>query len=130
MTNPADELRAAADKLRTLATTAADRSGGTTWRFKRRFPDQPDFDYGTLAALDKTPFVRGGGRTPASLSALVGDYIAAMGPSVGLALADWLKESAVVHLPETECGFCDPTRNPKRLSCPALAVARQINRTA
>lgn len=42
-------------------------------------------------------------------------------------LATWLEVAAVVHLPDSECGFCNPSRNPDRLPCPALAVARAIN---
>lgn len=42
-------------------------------------------------------------------------------------LAKWLEVSAVVHLPDNECGFCDRQRNPTGLPCPSLAVARAIN---
>ncbi|MGW2210141.1 hypothetical protein [Streptomyces sp. NPDC001781] len=48
-------------------------------------------------------------------------------PAVMEALAKLLDDSATVHLPDTECGYCDSARNPLRLPCPALAVARSIN---
>lgn len=44
-------------------------------------------------------------------------------------LIRWLEDSAVLHLPDSECGYCDGPRNPLRLPCPALAVARAINAT-
>lgn len=42
-------------------------------------------------------------------------------------LAVWLEDAATIHLPDNECGYCDPQRNPTRVPCPALAVARAIN---
>lgn len=42
-------------------------------------------------------------------------------------LAEWLEVAGVIHLPDSECGFCDPRRNTGRLPCPSLAVARAIN---
>ncbi|NED75333.1 hypothetical protein G3I51_24020 [Streptomyces sp. SID9944] len=94
---PADELRAAADKLRHLAATASDDSGSPHWTATRHFPDQPDSGFTSLWAAGGRPLLAGGGgrgRPPAYVSAPVGDYIAAMGPGVGAALADWLTEYA------------------------------------
>lgn len=41
----------------------------------------------------------------------------------------WLEDAATLHLPDSECGYCDGRRNLLRLPCPALAVARAINAT-
>ena len=133
MTNPADELRQAADTLeKLLAALPVDQWNGRPWHAEecsdtddmtpcpcivaqgeyRDFdqPQDPPIQY--VADAENPEFAA---------------FIAVMHPGVGAALADWLKKSAVVHLPDTECGYCDPRRNPKRLPCPALAVARQIN---
>lgn len=42
-------------------------------------------------------------------------------------LAKWLDDAATIHLPDNECGYCEPGRNPLRIPCPALAAARAIN---
>ncbi|MBZ6102756.1 hypothetical protein [Streptomyces olivaceus] len=115
---PADELRAAADKIRQLATAAADDSGNTAWKASRHFPDQPDSTFTTLWAVGVKPLLRGGRRPPAYVSAPVGDYAATMDPAVGLALADWLEWQAAA-LDEGRIAIPDA----------ALAVARQINGT-
>lgn len=39
----------------------------------------------------------------------------------------WLEDSAIVHLPAGECGYCNGGRNRLNLPCPPLAVARAIN---
>lgn len=39
----------------------------------------------------------------------------------------WLEDAATIHLPDSECGYCDGTHNPLKLPCPPLAVARAIN---
>lgn len=135
MTTPAQELAAAADKLRNAATAAADDSGSTTWKANRHFPEQPDTGYTALWATGVQPLLKGGGgrgRPPAYVSAPVGDYIAAMDPAVGLALATLLEavlssnqEGAPAH---EECSsWCSPETCD--LSA-ALAVARQILGTA
>ncbi|MFF9894938.1 hypothetical protein [Streptomyces longispororuber] len=119
MTNPADELRAAAATLRTLATAAADDSGNATWKADRHFPEQPDAGYTALWATGARPLMRGGGgrgRPPAYVTAPVGDYIAAMGPTVGLALATWL-DAVASSTHGVSSAFLDE----------ALAVARAIN---
>jgi hypothetical protein len=53
-------------------------------------------------------------------------FIAALGPGVGEALAHWLTDAATIHVPDSECGYCIPARNPLKLPCPALAVARAV----
>lgn len=45
-------------------------------------------------------------------------------------LAKWLEDAATIHLPDNECGYCDPRRNRLDLPCPALAVARAVNAAA
>ncbi|HET6636800.1 MAG TPA: hypothetical protein VFH77_17415 [Streptomyces sp.] len=46
----------------------------------------------------------------------------ARGPLIG-----WLEDATTLHLPDSECGYCTPDRNPLRLPCPPLAVARAVN---
>lgn len=92
MTHPtADLLRRAAARLRDLATAAAEDSGNANWRAKREFPNA------TTTSVSPTGcrplfYARGGAFTHAP----IGDYIAAMDPSVGGALADWLDLEADV----------------------------------
>ncbi|MFH8336931.1 hypothetical protein [Streptomyces sp. AM6-12] len=88
---PADEIKQAATRLRELATAAADNSGNPNWTATRHFPDQPDSTYTTLWATGARPLLGGGGRGRVPyVHAPVGDYAAAMDPTVGLALAGWL----------------------------------------
>ncbi|MCQ9178571.1 hypothetical protein KMT30_05910 [Streptomyces sp. IBSBF 2953] len=42
-------------------------------------------------------------------------------------LIRWLETAAVLHLPVSECGYCDVQRNPLALRCPAVDLARAIN---
>lgn len=114
----ADELRTAAQKIRTLATAAANDSGNTAWKASRHFPDQPNSTFTTLWAVGVKPLLRGGRRPPAYVSAPVGDYAAAVDPALGLALADWLEWQATA----LDGGIAIPDA--------ALAVARTINGTA
>jgi hypothetical protein len=129
---PAEELRTAAETLRTLATAAADDSGNATWKTNRHFPELPEAGYTALWATGVQPLLKGGGgrgRPPAYVTAPVGDYIAAMDPTLGLALATLLegvlsssREASPAH---EECSsWCTPQTCD--LSA-ALAVARQIN---
>ncbi|MER7788572.1 hypothetical protein [Streptomyces sp. NPDC097640] len=113
-TSPADQIRAAAEKLRALATAAAKDSGSPDWIATRHFPDQPDATFTTLWTDSHTVLMRGGGRHRAPyVHAPVGDYIAAMGPTAGLAIAAWLDSAAE----DAEQIGADPH---------ALAVARQL----
>lgn len=45
-------------------------------------------------------------------------------------LIAWLEDAAVVHIPDSECGYCNGQRNPLALPCPPLVVARAINGAA
>lgn len=45
-------------------------------------------------------------------------------------LIKWLEDATGIHLPDSECGYCDSQRNRLDLPCPALAVARAINAAA
>lgn len=131
-TSPAAELREAADRLRELATAAAEDSG-PNWRSTRHFPEQPDATYTSLWT-DRRPLLRGGGgrgRPPAYVSAPVGDYIAAMDPAVGAAIADWLDEIsqfAALYASVTRASTGTEPAEPEYdvLTRRALAVARQI----
>ena len=106
---PADELRTAAEKLRTLSTAIAPPD-------EKHLPFHADGSQVTQGqhglydvAQTETP----------QLAA----YIAAMGPNVGEALADWLDiavEYAERWPPDAQ------TNSPFRLG--ALAVAREVNR--
>ncbi|MEU5838805.1 hypothetical protein ABZ820_34790 [Streptomyces diacarni] len=99
--SPADEIRAAAAQLRALAEAAAEASGSATWGATRHFPELPDSTFTEL--WGSRPLMGGGGgrgRPPAYVSAPVGDYIAAMGPAVGLALAGWLESLAGIDVSE------------------------------
>lgn len=81
MTTPADELRAAADKIRVLATTATDGP----WR-QSGIGDQGwtvDTPHAFVAETEDSEK----GRADA-------DWIAGMHPGVGGTLADWLDETA------------------------------------
>lgn len=107
----ADELRAAAAKLRALLTELGDCRG--PWyvvnREQRPYPQRID-NIGV-------PYVVASTTTDPSHPPTVADYIAVMHPGVGAALADWL-ESAAVDAEQIGVDFR------------ALAVAREINRIA
>ncbi|MFD3333558.1 hypothetical protein ACFWV1_13060 [Streptomyces sp. NPDC058700] len=110
MTTPADELKAAADKLRKHATAAETKRPG------RWYP----------GAAGSVICPRKGGVdyvTPHTIpdGAEVARYIAVMGPDVGHALADWLDHHANILTAATQY---DPDSN---LARPALAVARALN---
>ncbi|MFJ4637542.1 hypothetical protein ACIP69_18195 [Streptomyces hygroscopicus] len=90
--SPAALLRAAAERVRSLATAAAEDSGSPHWIATRHFPDAT---FTTLWTDSHSVLMRGGGRHRAPyVHAPVGDYIATMGPAVGHALADWLDSAA------------------------------------
>lgn len=132
---PAEELTAAAEKLRALATAAStDSSGRPTAHWDVRYQPgvlpgaPPQRDRGcALIATDGGNDVRllGGGSngsrgsTP-SIGPDHGRYAAAMDPGVGAALADWLDEVAERLAVTTHPDWQD-TVEPH-----ALAVARRI----
>jgi hypothetical protein len=105
--SPADELRAAADKLRALITDLRDCRG--PWyvvnRKQRPYPQRID-NIGV-------PYVVASTTTDPSHPPTIADYIAAMHPGVGRAVADWLTAAA----DEAETIGTDPE---------ALAVAQAI----
>ncbi|MFE6080008.1 hypothetical protein [Streptomyces virginiae] len=109
---PADELHAAADKLRTTARDA-ERESPSPWRLDR---DVVRCNDGGIVA-DASGEPNHAGDLP---------YIAAMHPGVGAALADWL-DAAAVHV---RAGYvcCDngAHRCYESATPQALAVARQI----
>ncbi|MFE3139723.1 hypothetical protein [Streptomyces scopuliridis] len=128
MTTPADELRTAATTLRALATTASTGRSGeltTRWTFtERHLHSGKRWGSGMLRATDaltegdnpllgKSLIHGAPGRAP-SLATQHGDYIAAMDPTLGLLLADWL-DSAAEDADQIGADHH------------ALAVARQIN---
>lgn len=99
MPTPADELRAAADRLRKLATAAStDRHGRdtSTW-----ISEQRSLTDGQLRTPDGISLLRGGSSGPGGRRGLPprlnpqhAAYIAAMDPALGLVLADWLDGAA------------------------------------
>ena len=108
MTTSADELRAAAARLRGLASAAStdphSNRPTVSWEFLTKKPEFPtDFPpHGRLIAPDSEGRNRdlihgGGGGTRAHSPWMFeahGAYIAAMHPGVGKALADWLEYEA------------------------------------
>jgi hypothetical protein len=140
---PADELRAAADKIRKLAGQADDGPWETTWRQQQyhldgyRDGDLHPISEWTYAIATWEPQAT---EQRAECDTANADYIAAMHPGVGKVLAEWL-ENAAHHY---ECGIQaaddvfrdDPagreaflTTGPGAPSSHALAVARAINGT-
>ncbi|MFG3510219.1 hypothetical protein ACGF5F_32505 [Streptomyces sp. NPDC047821] len=118
MTTPADELRTAAEKLHELTS---DTTPSPWWAEhpEERWGEQKDArvvsSRGTLAILASE-----------ENGHLNADYIAAMDPSVGTALADWL-EATADQRDRLAALFEEPVPDPNP-DC-ALAVARAINGT-
>jgi hypothetical protein len=107
MTTPAGELRTAAEKLRALATAASTDPDGTPTANWHTQPRRPDDDtsghhlYGDHLTRDdgrtiSWPLLNRGGspQRPSYMHAQHAAYAAAMGPTVGIALADWLDSAA------------------------------------
>lgn len=125
MTDP-DEIRTAAEKLRALATAASTDTDGTpTAHWNSKVHRRQDSGYRILCGDYLTradgrtiswPTLLHGrvGQSPALMHTQHAEYAAAMGPTVGLALADLLDDLA--H------GDDEDVVNPW-----ALALARQIN---
>lgn len=111
-TTAADELHAAARLLMGLADTAqGDLDTADYWK-----------------PYDKATAWRDG--LTNGMGGASGDLAAVFSPAAAHALAGWLRDSAVIHLPDNECGYCDPIRNPLRLPCHALTVARALTAAA
>lgn len=108
----ADELRTAATTLRNLAEAAAKDTGSPTWTAARTHPENPTWTSSTVLA-GSVPVIHGG---HPFLTGPAADYIAAVGPATGLAIADWLDSAAI------ESGLIGTGHH-------ALTVARAINTT-
>lgn len=115
---PADELRAAAARLRALAEAAStDRYGRdtSTWISEQRSPTDA-----RLLTPDRRAILHGGSSGPNGrgtrphLHPQHAAYIAAMDPTLGTAIADWLDSAA------TDAEMVGPDHR-------ALTVARLIN---
>ena len=106
---PADEIRAAATTLRALATAAATSKDGkptASWHFEENQTVSGEgWGHGMLYATDQEPerqtqIVRGPTSRPNGrgigprVERQHGEYIAAMDPTAGLALAAWLDWAA------------------------------------
>lgn len=121
---PADELRAAAARLRALAEAAStDRYGRdtSTWISEQRSPTDA-----RLLTPDRTPILHGGSSGPNGrgtrphLHPQHAAYIAAMHPGVGTALADMLTQWA--HAADLDPDLLNRIGGPE-----TLAIARLIN---
>ncbi|WP_416477047.1 hypothetical protein [Streptomyces sp. LKA04] len=116
MSTPADELRTAADKIRELLDSLGDCRG--PWyvvnQEQRPYPQRID-NVGV-------PYLVASTTTDPSHPPTIADYICAMHPGVGEALADWLESWDGIDLYEAG-SLPEDARH-------ALAMARQINGTA
>ncbi|MFJ8852315.1 zinc ribbon domain-containing protein [Streptomyces sp. NPDC102437] len=149
VTTPADELRAADARLRALATAASTDTDGTPttqWSTAPCWPNDPDGTsrlYGDYLTRDDgrriawPPLLHGGSQQrPTRMQTQHADYIALMGPGLGLALADWLNAAAKFYnasvtaaanvWPETRDIAERDAWVAKHADGHALAVARQI----
>ncbi|MBQ0827670.1 hypothetical protein [Streptomyces tagetis] len=148
MPTPAHDLRAAAETLRALATAASVDPDGTPtahWHYEDRGRGRGHLYGDHLTREDDRciswpHLLRGGSlQRPTYMHVQHAAYAAAMGPVVGLAIADWLEEAAHRY----ECSVQaagdafrdDPagrdaflTTGPGAPSPHALAVAQQILR--
>lgn len=124
MTTPADEIRAAAAKLRGLATAASTDAHGhdtSTWSSEHVRPgDARLYGPGRTSILRGSPSGPGGRGARPHLHPQHADYIAALHPGVGAVLADWLDFEAnlITVVPGSE--LPGRTRH-------ALTIARLIN---
>lgn len=108
-TSPADELRTAAEKLRRLATAASIDNDGTPtahWNSEIQGHGRSLLcgDYTTNGRKEQIGWpslVRGGSfQRPVYMHAQHAEYAAAMGPTVGLALAAWLESLTGIDINE------------------------------
>ncbi|MFF7485605.1 hypothetical protein [Streptomyces luteogriseus] len=124
--NPAEELRSAATTLRALATAASVDNDGTptaNWHTgtngHRLYGDHLTREDGRTISWPRLN--RGGSpQRPAYMHPQHAEYAAAMGPALGLVLADWLDFEAglIARVPGAEL---------RGRTERALAVARAIN---
>ena len=121
MTTPADELRTAAERLRKLAGQATEAPWSTAWNgqeYELRSPDEAAYPIAewTYAIATLEPEAS---EQRAECDTADADYIAAMHPGVGEALAAWLDSWTGIDLYEAGA-LPEDARH-------ALAVARAIN---
>jgi hypothetical protein len=122
-TTPADTLRAAAKRLRKLAGQATPAPWETTWRGQEyqldgnTENDLSPISQWTYAIATWEPQAS---EQRAECDVADADYMAAMHPGVGAALADWLDAEAA-RLDATALPFWQET-----VGRHALAVARQL----
>ncbi|MCF3101459.1 hypothetical protein IPZ58_07680 [Streptomyces roseoverticillatus] len=97
-TAPAAVLRAAATKLRDLATAAAQSSGDTRWQTAHGNPNWHGPRTPLYTATSPRNILRaqvhGRATATAYVHTPVGEYIAAMSPALGPLLAAWLEKTA------------------------------------
>lgn len=119
---PAEELRIAATKLRRFAAQATEAPWTTHWNAQEYELVGPSRPYPiaqwTYAIVTQGPHV---GEQRAECDTADADYIAAMHPGVGAALAKWLESWVGIDFSEHAAMAGDLAH--------ALAVARQINRS-
>lgn len=130
MTTPAEELRAAAAKLRELASILeSPEHPGLPWHVEE-CADEERGDCPCIVAQGRTSYHD----EPSTAMFYVADaettecaaYIAAMGPTVGLALADWL-DSTAATIEAVLRKHEDAADETSHWVAPALAVARALN---
>ncbi|MFD6531558.1 hypothetical protein [Streptomyces sp. NPDC060184] len=123
---PSDTLRAAATKLRGLATAASTDTDGTPTTRWSTTPLHSGYSslHGDVQTLDDgrvvaSPRLLHGGdmRRPVRMRTQHAEYAATMDPTVGLALADWL---------ETSADYCTPGPTHPTHVVRALAVAQRV----
>lgn len=119
---PADELRAAAKKLRSRIDNLGGPEGQGIWGLRPESDSRPD----QYVITAKDEFGEGVAATGAWLSTAV--YITTVHPGVGLALADLL-ESTAATIDAVRKKHVDAAPEDAHWIAPALAVARQINGT-
>lgn len=125
---PADELKAAAERLRALATAASTAPDGTPTARWHSDPRRPHHLYGDHRTLDdgrtiSWPLLNRGGspQRPAYMHAQHAEYAAVMGPALGLLVAKWLASWDGADFDE-HAAMPDDLQH-------ALAIARAINRS-
>lgn len=124
-TTPAGELRAAADKLRTLAAQAAQPPWTTSWQLQEYAvmsadPAEHPVAEWTYAVATREPQAS---EQRAECDTANADYIAVMHPGVGHALADWLDAEANTWAGDEVHSRCTPQTCTSEA---ALAVARAV----
>ncbi|MFI9154527.1 hypothetical protein [Streptomyces sp. NPDC053367] len=122
---PADELRAAADKLRTLTTADGIEPGPWRTEWHEQQYELLSADPTSVAITEWTYAIATwepqASEQRAECDTANADYIATMHPSVGSALAAWLESTATALAANTHPGWQEC------VAPHAIAVARAIN---